>query len=211
MDNKQDIISILTATSRPGIENLITYLQETDFFTAPASTKFHGSYEGGLADHSLHVWHLLQEKDRYYNLGLSFDTIAITALLHDICKVNFYAKEMKSVLKGKINVKKNRKIDGHWQEVEEEVNDWQQEEVWVCNDQFPVGHGEKSVIIAMKFIQLSDLEIAMIRWHMGGYEPKESYRDMGNAVDMYPFIVALQTADMEASHLLDLGVDNNEC
>ncbi len=204
MENKQQIISILTSTKRPGIENLITYLEQTDFFTAPASTKFHGSYDGGLAEHSLHVWYILTEKNKYYSLGLSADTIALTALLHDLCKINFYAKEMKSVLKGKIKVKKNKKVDGHWTEVEEEVNDWQQEEVWVCEDQFPIGHGEKSVITALKFIQLTDLEIAMIRWHMGGYEAKDNYRDMTNAVDMYKPIVALQTADMEASHLIKL-------
>lgn len=205
MDNKQEFVTTLAATNRPSIQDLIIFLENSDFFTAPASTKFHGSYEGGLVEHSLHVWHLLQEKNKYYELNLQPDTVAITALLHDLCKINFYTKEMKSVLKGKIKVKKNKKVDGQWVEIEEEVNDWQQEEVWVCNDQFPVGHGEKSVITAMKFIQLTDLEIAMIRWHMGGYEPKESYRDMGNAVDMYPFIVALQTADMESSHLLDIG------
>lgn len=204
MDDKQKIISILTEIGRPGINNLVTFLEESDFFSAPASTKFHGAYEGGLAEHSLHVWHLLQEKNKYYQLYLTPETIAVTALLHDICKINFYAKEMKSVLKGKIKVKKNKKVDGEWIEVEEEVNDWQQEEVWVCNDQFPIGHGEKSVITALKFIQLTDLEIAMIRWHMGGYEPKESYRDMHNAVEKYPFIVALQTADMESCYLLDL-------
>ncbi len=198
MDNKQEIISILAATGRPGIENLITYLQETDFFTAPASTKYHGAYEGGLAEHSLHVWHILQEKNNYYSLGLKPETIGITALLHDLCKINFYTRDTKNVLKGK-------KDNGYGKL----VNDWQEEEVWVCKDQFPVGHGEKSVITALKFIQLTDLEIAMIRWHMGGYEPKDSYRDMGNAVEMYPFVVALQTADMESSHLLDLEVQSD--
>lgn len=193
MDNKQIIIGILVATDRPGIENLITYLQETDFFKAPASTKYHGAYEGGLAEHSLDVYHILQLKNDYYSLGLSSDTIAITALLHDICKINFYVQETKNVCKGtKVN---------EWGKT---VKDWQEELVWVCKDQFPVGHGEKSVITALKFIQLSDLEIAMIRWHMGGYEPKDNYRDMSNAVDLYKPIVALQTADMEASHLLDL-------
>lgn len=198
MENKQQIISILTSTNRPGIENLITYLEQTDFFTAPASTKFHGSYDGGLAEHSLHVWYILTEKNKYYSLELSPDTIALTALLHDLCKINFYIKDTKNVLKGK-------KDNGYGKM----VNDWQEELVWVCKDQFPIGHGEKSVITALKFIQLTDLEIAMIRWHMGGYEPKESYRDMTNAVDMYKPIVALQTSDMEASHLIPMEVHDN--
>jgi len=195
MENKQEVITILAATERPGIDDLIVYLEQTDFFTAPASTKFHGAYDGGLAEHSLHVWHLLKNKNEYYSLGLSPDTIAITALLHDICKINFYIKDTKNVLKGK-------KINDYGKT----VNDWQEELVWVCKDQFPVGHGEKSVITALKFIQLTDIEIAMIRWHMGAYEAKDNYRDMGNAVDMYKPIVALQTADMEASHLLNLEV-----
>ena len=192
-------------TGRAEIESLIIFLSDTDFFTAPASTKYHGAYEGGLAEHSLHVWYVLTEKNRYYRLGLSEDTIAITALGHVVCKIEFYNKEMKSVLKGKIKVKKNKKVDGQWAEVEEEVNDWQQEEVFVCNDKFPVGHGEKSVITLLKHIQLTDQEIAMIRWHMGGYVSKDDYRDMSNAMELYPAIVALHAADLEVSHLINKG------
>jgi 23S rRNA maturation-related 3'-5' exoribonuclease YhaM len=203
--NKIQIIQILAQTGRAEIESLITFLENSDFFTAPASTKYHGAYEGGLAEHSLFVWHVLKEKNKYYGLGLSEDTMAITALGHDLCKIGFYTKEMKSVLKGKIKVKKNKKVDGQWQEVEEEVNDWQQEEVWEVKDGFPVGHGEKSVITLLKYIQLSDLEIAMIRWHMGGYVAKDEYRDMSSAMEMYPAIVALFTADMEVSHLIKTG------
>jgi 23S rRNA maturation-related 3'-5' exoribonuclease YhaM len=204
-DQKAQIIGILRNTERAEIESLITYLESSDFFTAPASTKYHGAYEGGLAEHSLHVWYVLTEKNRYWTLGLSEETIAITALCHDLCKIDFYTKEMKSVLKGKIKVKKNKKVDGAWQEVEEEVNDWQQEEVFVVNDQFPIGHGEKSVITLLKHIQLTDQEISMIRWHMGGYVAKDEYRDLSNACELYPAIVALHAADLEVSHLIKTG------
>lgn len=206
-NNKNKIIELLRGTRRAEIESLITFLQESDFFTAPASTKYHGSYEGGLAEHSLHVWYVLNEKNRYYRLELPEDTIAITALGHDLCKVNFYKKEMKSVLKGKKPVTKNKKVDGKWIEIEEEVNDWQEEEVFVVNDRMPLGHGEKSVITLLKHIQLTDLEIAMIRWHMGGYVSKDDYRDLSNAVEMYPTIIALHAADLEVSHLIKNGGD----
>jgi hypothetical protein len=192
--NKEKIISVLRETSRDEICGLIDYLEDSDFFTAPASTKYHGSYPGGLAEHSLHVWYLLQHKNEYYRLELSTDTIAIIALGHDICKINFYGKEIKNVLKGK-------KDNGYGKQ----INDWQEEEVVIVKDQFPIGHGEKSVITLLRFIQLTDLEIAMIRWHMGGYVPKDDYRDLDNAVNMYPAIVALHAADLEASHLLKIG------
>jgi 23S rRNA maturation-related 3'-5' exoribonuclease YhaM len=204
-DQKAQIISILKNTNRAEIESLIAFLTDSDYFAAPASTKFHGAYEGGLAEHSLHVWYVLTEKNRYYQLGLPEDTIAITAFGHDVCKIDFYAKEMKSILKGKIKVKKNKKVDGQWQEVEEEVKDWQEEEVFVVKDSFPVGHGEKSVITLLRHIQLGDREIAMIRWHMGGYVPKDEYRELTNAVELYPAIIALHAADLEVSHLINKG------
>lgn len=203
--NKDQIIKILRETGRAEIESLITFLENSDFFTAPASTKYHGAYDGGLAEHSLHVWYVLTEKNRYYNLGLPEDTIAITALGHDVCKIGFYAKEMKSVLKGKKKITKNKKVDGKWVEAEEEINDWQEEEVIVVKDQMPLGHGSKSVITLLRFIQLTDQEIAMINWHMGGYVSKDEYRDLSNAVDIFPAIIALHAADLEASHLLRIG------
>jgi hypothetical protein len=203
--NKEKIISVLRKINRDNIEDLINYLESTDFFAAPASTKYHGAYSGGLAEHSLHVWYLLQHKNKYYRLNLSNETIDIVALLHDVCKINFYGKEMKNVLKGKKKVMKNKKVDGKWAEVEEEINDWQEEEAIVVNDQFPIGHGEKSVITLLRYIQLTDLEISMIRWHMGGYVPRDEYRDLDNAVNLYPAIIALHAADLESAHLLKIG------
>lgn len=203
--NKEKIIEILLGTGRAEIESLIATMEDTDYFAAPASTKYHGAYEGGLAEHSMDVWYALTEKNRYYGLGLSKDTIAITSLGHDVCKIKFYEKEMKSVLKGKKKEMKNKKIDGEWVNVEVEINDWQEEEVFVVKDLFPVGHGEKSVITLLKYIQMTDQEIAMIRWHMGGYVSKDDYRELSNACDMYPAIVALHAADLEVSHLINKG------
>ena len=203
--NKKIILGTLRDVERVGIEGLVDFLEnKSDFFDAPASTKYHSSYQGGLAAHSLEVYNLLQYKNIAFDLGLSFDSVAITALLHDICKCNFYTKEMKSVLKGKKLVTKNKKENsGQWVQVEEMVNDWQDEEVYTVKDTYPIGHGEKSVIQVLKYIALTDKEVSMIRWHMGFTEPQELHRTLNNAVDLYPEIIALHTADLEASYYLE--------
>ena len=84
---KDKFIGLLRETKREGIENLIDFLEKTDFFTAPASTKFHNSFEGGLLAHSLNVYEALESlvKGKWPE-----DTIRIVALLHDICKINLY-------------------------------------------------------------------------------------------------------------------------
>lgn len=189
---RERIINLLRDADRDGMEDLICWLQnETDFFTAPASTKYHNFYEGGLAEHSLAVYELLKEKNEKFNL-FGEDTCTITGLLHDICKVNFYTKEKK-------NVKKGTKIND-WGK---EVANWVEEEVYVVKDTNPLGHGEKSAMMIMEFITLTKLEQSMIRWHMGFSEPKENYRILNNALEMYPAIVALHTADLEATYLID--------
>lgn len=199
--DKEFIIEKLLETKREGIENLIAYLNESDFFAAPASTKYHSSFEGGLAAHSIRVYELLVNKNLEFGLNLPDESVVITALLHDLCKVNFYTKDKKSVLKGKKFIEKNKQLDdGTWAKVQEEVNNWEEEEIYVVKDTFPIGHGEKSVIQIMKYINLTDTEIAMIRWHMGFTEPKELHRNLNNAIDLYPSIIALFTSDLEASY-----------
>lgn len=191
-DTKERIIDLLKSTNRPGIDKVIEYISTTDFFTAPASTRFHSSFEGGLAKHSLWVYLLLEEKNRQHNEVLQKDSVIITALLHDICKVNFYKKEKK-------NVKKGTKIN-KWGK---EVANWVEEEVWTVDDQQPMGHGEKSLWILSKMIELTDQEAFMIRWHMGGFEPKDNYMSLNNALDKYPEIILLHTSDLEATYMLE--------
>lgn len=187
---KEQIIKALVEVKRPGMDMLLAYLEESDFFTAPASTKYHSCHEGGLAEHSLNVLTCLIEKNKIYNLGLGPDTVAITALLHDICKINFYKKGFK-------NVKDGKKID--WKG--REVDNWIEKEVWEVEDQFPIGHGEKSVIILQQYIQLTPVEIAMIRWHMGGFDG--SAMGLQNAQNMWPEVTAMHTADLEATYILE--------
>lgn len=186
---KEKILSLLNSTERKGIDKVTKYLEETDFFIAPASTRYHGNYAGGLAEHSLNVYEIFKEKNKRYDLGLSEDSIIIISLLHDLCKTNFYVE-------GTRNVKK----DGKWIQVP----------CYTVEDGFPIGHGEKSVIMLQNFIRLTKDEMLAIRWHMGGYEPKENLNTISSAWNMCKVGVLLHTADLEASYILESHVEPGE-
>lgn len=185
-DKKKQFNELLLGTYRTGITALIEYLEETDFYTAPASTNFHDNEEGGLLSHSLKVHELffsklskVYEYSKNFNSELTYDQIIISSLLHDLCKVNLYHK-----------VKKWRKDDkGKWEEYE----------VYEVKDSFPIGHGEKSVIVAQRFIKLTDAEVMLVRWHMGGFVSKDEYRTFNEACKILPEIKLLNTADIEAT------------
>lgn len=186
---KAKIIELLMSTERKGIDRVIKYLESSDFFEAPASTRYHGNYKGGLAEHSLNVYEIFKKKNVEYDFGLSDDTVKIVALLHDLCKANFYTVSSR-------NVKKNGK--------------WIQVPYYAVDDQSPFGHGEKSVIILQQFIKLSKEEVLMIRWHMGGYEPSQNYNNISNAWNMCKAGVALHTADLESSYILETHFEPGE-
>ncbi len=179
MTNKERFIELLKKVNRNGIAELISYLEATSFFIDPASSKYHGSYEGGLCDHSLAVY------EEYIKLtGIDNDTTKIACLLHDICKIGNYKKGFRNV--------KNAQT-GMWEQVEQyEYN---------TENQFPYGHGEKSVLIINEFIKLTREEVLMIRWHMGAYESKECWNDLGAAQKMYPSVLYIHFADMIASNI----------
>ena len=118
---KDKIIKLLSSTERKSIDKVIKYLEGSDFFEAPASTRYHGNYKGGLAEHSLNVYEIFKKKNEIYDFGLSDDTVKITALLHDICKTNFYTVSSR-----------NMKKDGKWIKVP----------YYAVDDQVPFGHGE---------------------------------------------------------------------
>jgi hypothetical protein len=188
-DYKEKIISTLQTVKRDGIERLITYLEnESDYFTAPASTKYHNNFVGGLAEHSYKVMEILNQKNQQFNLNIPLDSIIICGLLHDLCKCNFYVK-------GKKNVKEGKKPDGR--------DNWVEKEVWEIDDQLPLGHGSKSIIILQRFIPMSEFEVLAINFHMGipeDYEMKNAYN---KATEKYPAIITLHTADLESSYLLE--------
>lgn len=173
---------------RDGLDSLLNWLEnESDFFVAPASTRFHGNHEYGLLEHSLNVYDALNELVKQFpHLNISEETIAIAALFHDLCKANYYVVSTK-------NVK------------DETTGVWRKEPFYKADDQYPVGHGEKSVIILMKHMQLTDDEIYAIRWHMGGFDSAVKGGDFGSskAYEICPFAVLLHLADMIASYLME--------
>ncbi|MCH5193863.1 MAG: HD domain-containing protein [Oscillospiraceae bacterium] len=188
---KEEFLDIYkTNITREGADKLLEYLlsNQSDFFTAPASTKFHGAYEGGLLEHSLNVYHCLKDylsRERaksVYNMNYSEETIAVTALLHDICKVNFY----------KVGTKNVKNENGKWEPVP----------YYYVDDQLPYGHGEKSVYIITGFMRLSREEAFAIRYHMG-FSANDPPNQVGSAFEMFPLAFALSTADMEATYFLE--------
>lgn len=178
--------SLLQSTDRDGVDKLVKYIRTTDFYTAPASTRFHSSYEGGLLQHSINVYEMLEAKSKtetWKDIVKDESTIIIVSLLHDLCKANYYAIEMRN--------KKN------------EQGKWEQVPFYTVDDQSPYGHGEKSVMMLMEFIKLTAEEKYAIRWHMGFSEPKDNYQYLGKAMEKYPLICALHEADLEATYLLE--------
>lgn len=176
--------------TRPGAEEFLKWLESTDFFTAPASTRFHLSRPGGLVEHSIHVYERLlklcdtEDGEKFLSAKLPDDeTIAICGLLHDICRANFYGVEMR-----------NRK---------NEQGQWEKYPFYVVNDQLPYGHGERSVYIISGFMKLSREEAMAIRWHMGfsDNEFKAGGYSVGNAFEKFPLALLTHIADIQATYL----------
>lgn len=190
MSTKAEFIEIFKSNiTRQGAEGLLEYLeQKSDFFTAPASARYHCSYEGGLCEHSVNVYHCLvdylsrERVQELYGLEYSPESVAVVALLHDLCKVGCYKA-------GTRNVK-------------DENGKWQSVPTYSFEDPLPYGHGEKSVYIANGFIRLTREEAMAIRWHMG-FSGTEDSRNVGNAFQKFPLAFALSTADAEASFFLE--------
>ena len=180
---KARYINLLKETKVAGIDELLAWLETTDFFSSPASTQYHGAHEGGLVEHSLAV------RDAAHKLRLAgvfpamwTVTIDLCTLLHDVCKIGRYRKGTRNV-----------KIDGRWE----------QKEVWeyVPEDDFPYGHGEKSVDLICRFIELSDEEKLAIRWHMGPWEDCDK-RACSKAME-HPLTLLVHMADMMASKMCE--------
>lgn len=191
MSHKERFIEIYKSKiKREGADKLLDFLlsRHSDFFTAPASTRYHLAYEGGLCEHTLNVYDCLcsyLNSDRAKNtFGLTYseESIAIVALLHDICKVNVYKP-------GTRNVK-------------DEFGKWQTVPSYEFEDKIPYGHGEKSVYIISGYMRLTREEAFAIRYHMG-FSGTEETRNVGAAFEMFPLAFALSTADMEATYFIE--------
>lgn len=171
--------------NRPGSKELLEWLNTTDFFTAPASTKYHEAYPGGLCEHSLVVYRMLSrlnalapEQER-----LSDESVAVCALLHDVCKCNVYVKSTRNV---------KNETTGVWEKVP----------FYLFSDSLPMGHGEKSVFLITQYMTLSLLEAVSIRWHMGAFDDsvKGGSYALGNAYEKFPAALNLHIADMQATY-----------
>ena len=189
--NKNEFIEIYKENiTRPGSDKLLNYLisEQSDFFTAPCSTRFHGSYAGGLVQHSINVYNCLKDylsrqrtKD-VYGMEYTNESIALTALLHDVCKMNYYSVDYR-------NAKNEQGV-------------WEKVPYYTINDQLPYGHGEKSVYIVSGFKRLTREEAFAIRYHMG-FSGIEDRNSIGKAFEMFPLAFALSVADMEATYFLE--------
>lgn len=183
---KEQFINLLKTVKRDGINDVINFLEKSDFFKAPASTRFHGSYEGGLVEHSMKVYEILSQKVKNASIDISVseETLIIVALLHDICKSNFY----------KVDYRNAKNSFGEWEKVP----------YYTIDDTIPYGHGEKSVMMITEYMKLTNEEKYSIRWHMGFTEPKENYSTIGVAYKKYPLALLLHEADLEATYFFDI-------
>ena len=199
MTNIERFEKLLSQVDREGIPKLIEYLHKSDFYTAPASTRYHSCHEGGLLEHSLNVYDCLFDKSEnkvWQNTlrGVERDSVIIVALLHDLCKTNYYGTEVRNK---KVYSERGTKIDSNGR------YDWKSVPAYVVDDKIPYGHGEKSVMMIEEFIKLKPVERYAIRWHMGFTEPKENWNTLSLAIRKYPLILALHQADLESTYLLE--------
>jgi hypothetical protein len=184
---KEKYLTTLRVIDREGIQPLSKFLEESDFFIAPASAKNHNNYKGGLVEHSLLVLYNMQKLSLIYCPDQNpYESLILVSLLHDICKVNFYKETTRNV-----------KIDGVWT----------QEPYFSIEDSLPLGHGEKSVILLQRFLKLTNEEIMAIRWHMMGFDDSAGGYAGGLALraaaDQYPLVTVLHMADLAACYLED--------
>ena len=191
MTNKERFIQIYRDNiKREGGDKLLDHLcsAQSDFFTAPASARFHCAYEGGLCEHSLNVYdclvdYLARPRVREtYGLNFTDESIAIVSLLHDLCKTNTYKPGFR-------NVKNDQGV-------------WEKVPSYDYDDKLPYGHGEKSVYIASGFMRLTRDEAFAIRYHMG-FSYNDDPRQVGDALQRFPLAYALMTADMESTYFLE--------
>ena len=192
MTAKEKFIDIYTRyITREGAKDLLAYLMgpNSDFFTAPASTRYHSAYEGGLLEHSINVYECLKdylERNRVkneYGLSYSEESIAIVALLHDLCKVNVYKVSTRNV---------KDPVTGQWRATP----------YYEYEDKLPYGHGEKSVYIISGYMKLTREEAFAIRYHMG-FSNEDDPRNVGNTFEQFPLALAVSIADTEATYFIE--------
>lgn len=198
---------LLQGVKREGVEELLNFIRSSDFYTAPASTRYHLAEEGGLLKHSLHVYDCLMKKKenpvwKETLSDVSEDTFILVSLLHDLCKTYFYGEE----LKNRKTYDEEKVKAANPRTVKRDANGefiWETVPAYVVDDKYPLGHGEKSVFFIMQFVKLTMLEIAAIKHHMGAYCDSSQWNTLGQAYEKYPLALALHESDLEATYLLE--------
>lgn len=193
IDYKERFLEIFRReVSREGAEEFLKWLEGTDFFTAPASTRYHCACPAGLVMHSVSVYQVMMEK--HFTEGEdNRESFALCGLLHDLCKAQYYKVSTRNV--------KN-----------EQTGQWEKAPYYAVEDQFPYGHGEKSVFLIERFIRLKPAEATAIRWHMGGFDDAVrggSYA-LSQAFEKYPLAVKLHLSDLESSYLRERGTSQGK-
>ena len=194
--NKEEFIELLRSTGRNGVEDVIESLEEMGFFSAPASAGHHLNIEGGLVQHSLNtcraalaVWEGMKVLEPSIGKEVGRDSVIIASLLHDVCKSDIYVR----------SVKKRKNAIGQWEDCEGYK---------ISYKNFPMGHGEKSVILLLcSGLEMSDDEMLAIRWHMGAWginmNSYEDQRCFDTSKKMYPLVSIIQSADNLAANIME--------
>jgi hypothetical protein len=227
MSVKEDFLGeVSNCVTRDGVNDLVSYLlTETDFFKAPASSKYHGAVEEGLIMHSLTVLDVMNELKEYLNMDVSKESMVICGLFHDVCKINFYIldDEMASPAQlrylqdlceeNKVHMPPKSERTKAYASLA--INDLKSgrglpkfRPSYRVKDTMPMGHGEKSVYIINKFMALSDEEALAIRWHLGGFDPGIQFAypsgiPYKQAVLGHKLVTLLSASDSIASYLVD--------
>jgi len=186
---REEFVSLFkTHIKREGSKELMAYLEKSDFFVSPASTRYHGAEKGGLVSHSVDAFHrfvkqLELEYGKEWEKKISYESVAIIALLHDVCKIDTYKEDFKNV----------KDDNGVWQKVP----------VYVYDEKLPYGHGEKSVYIVSGFMKLTREEAMAINWHMGGFDPRAQAfggTSLRAAYEQFPIALIFHIADNLAAY-----------
>lgn len=182
MENKERFLALCEGVHREGMAELMKWLEDNDFYACPASTRFHGAYPGGLLEHSLNVYDETKRLlSAYPEITISDESVIISALFHDLCKVNLYATE-----------KRNKK---------NEFGQWESYDAYTHQEKFCFGgHGSKSVFLVQHFIALTPEEAVAINCHMSSWDGNTN---VGKAFEQFPFAWLLHVADESATYIIE--------
>ena len=188
LENREKFMELMRKTERAGVEDMLKWLDTTDFYSAPASTRYYGSYPGGLVQHTLNVAYELKQLVDFYDMKIPKDSILICALGHDFCKINTYKETI-------VNVPPQRTKSGKWE----------QQQGYKKDEYLKLGHGAKSLSTLQDFITLKDYEKEAIYWHMGAFDLGQynNINDLSKTFEENPLAFLLHIADMCVTYIIE--------